>query len=55
MPELRQLLELREALTALKAPLANQRDFKRALENVISNDESRNALLRELGLEPNEG
>ena len=54
VPELRQLLELREALTALKAPLANQRDFKRALEDVISNAESRNALLRELGIEPSD-
>lgn len=54
VPELRQLLELREALTALKAPLANQRGFKRALETAVSSEEGRSALLRELGLLPAE-
>ena len=49
VPELRQLLELREALTALKGPLGNVPAFKRAIEAALTDEEARKKLLAELG------
>ena len=48
VPELQKLLETREALTALKAPLANKRDFKKKLQEVIKDEETRNKLMQVL-------
>ncbi len=45
------LLELREALKALKGPLANVPDFRRKVQEIIGSDSARKALLEELGLE----
>ena len=39
----------RDALTALKAPLSNKRDFKKKLEAVIKDEETRNKLMKVLG------
>jgi type VI secretion system protein ImpB len=50
VPELNQLLELRNALTALKGPLGNVPAFRRKLEAMVQDDESRNKLLQELDL-----
>lgn len=50
VPELRSLLELREALGALRGPLANQRAFRQKLEALIADRARRERLLRELGL-----
>lgn len=47
VPELKKLLELREALVALKAPLGNIRDFRESLETLL-NDDDRRTLLAEL-------
>jgi type VI secretion system protein ImpB len=52
VPELRQLLELREALTALKGPLGNVPAFKRAIEAALTDEEARKKLLAELGGKP---
>lgn len=49
VPELRQLLELREALTALKGPLGNVPAFRKEIQNIIGNDAARAAILKELG------
>lgn len=51
VPEMARLLELREALKALKGPLANVPDFRRKVQEIISSDSARKALLEELGLE----
>lgn len=51
VPEMAKMLELREALKALKGPLANVPDFRRKVQEIISNDAARQALLDELGLE----
>lgn len=51
VPELRQLMELRNALTALKSPLGNKPEFRKALEKLLGDDESRRRLMAELGLE----
>ena len=48
VPELRKLLEMREALTALKGPLGNMPAFKAAMEKLLTDEESRNQLLAEL-------
>lgn len=50
VPELKKLMELREALVALKGPLGNTPAFRKAIEGVLSDDDSRNRVLSELGL-----
>lgn len=49
VPELRQLLELREALAALKGPLGNLPAFRKKIADIIGNDAARAAILKELG------
>ena len=49
VPELRQLLDLREALTALKGPLGNVPAFRKAIEAALGDEAARNKLLAELG------
>lgn len=49
IPELRSLLELREALRALKGPLANAPDFRRKIQELIQDEESRRKLIAEVG------
>jgi type VI secretion system protein ImpB len=51
VPELRTLLEVRAALTALKGPLGNVPAFRRKLQSLLGDAESRERLIRELGLE----
>lgn len=55
VPELRQLMELRNALTALKSPLGNKPEFRKALEKLLGDEESRRRLMAELGLDKPEG
>lgn len=50
VPELRRLMELRDALVALKGPLGNVPAFRKAIESVLSDDDSRERILNELGL-----
>lgn len=50
VPELRQLMELRNALTALKSPLGNKPEFRKQLEKLLGDEESRKKLMEELGL-----
>ena len=45
VPELRQLLETREALSALKAPLANKREFQKKIADIVKDEETRKKLL----------
>lgn len=48
VPELNKLLELREALVALKGPLGNVPAFRKAIETIIADDEQREKFLGEL-------
>ena len=50
VPELQRLLDLREALTALKGPMSSRRDFRKKLETLLGDEESRKRLTAELGL-----
>ncbi|QMR75159.1 type VI secretion system contractile sheath small subunit [Enterobacter sp. RHBSTW-00175] len=50
VPELKKLLELREALVALKGPMGNIPAFRAQLQALLGNEETRKQLIRELGL-----
>jgi type VI secretion system protein ImpB len=49
IPELRQMLELRDALKALKSPIGNLPDFRKRLQELIRDESVRTRLLEELG------
>ena len=53
VPEVKKLLELREALTALKGPLGNLPAFRAQIQALLENEETREQLLREIS--PAEG
>jgi type VI secretion system protein ImpB len=50
VPELRQLMALRDALTALKGPLGNVPKFKKKIQSVLGDDAARDRLMKELGM-----
>ncbi|WP_294733027.1 type VI secretion system contractile sheath small subunit [uncultured Pseudomonas sp.] len=50
IPELKKLMDLRDALVALKGPLGNTPSFRKAIENALADGESRSRVLAELGL-----
>lgn len=51
VPELRSIIELRDALKALKGPLGNIPDFRKKLQALVQDDETRARLLKELGID----
>lgn len=51
VPAMKQLLELRAALTALKGPMSNVPAFRKRLAASIADPDARTKLLAELGLE----
>lgn len=50
VPELNRLLELREALVALKGPLGNVPTFRKQLQHLLNNEQARKQLAQELDL-----
>jgi type VI secretion system protein ImpB len=50
VPELRQLMQLRNALTALKSPLGNLPNFRKRIQSLLGDDAARERLMRELGM-----
>ena len=50
VPELNKLLELREALVALKGPLGNVPAFRKKLQTLLADQENRDKLTSEIGL-----
>lgn len=47
-PELNKLLELREALVAMKGPLGNVPAFRKAIQGVLGDEQARDKLMAEL-------
>lgn len=50
VPELKKLLELRQALTALKGPLGNTPTFRKKIQSLLADNAAREKLMAELGL-----
>lgn len=50
VPELQRLLEIRQALVALKGPIANRPRFAREIERILADPDARARLGRELAL-----
>ncbi len=50
VPELKKLLDLRAALTALKGPLGNEKAFRNKIQQILGDPAQRNKLINELGL-----
>ena len=50
VPELKQLRELREALTSLKGPLGNVPQFRKKIQELVQDEGARERLLAELGI-----
>jgi type VI secretion system protein ImpB len=55
VPELQELIALREALRTLRGAARNVPDFVKRLQTILKDDEKRSMLLRELGIELAEG
>lgn len=51
VPEMKKLLELREALKALKGPLGNIPEFRKKIQELVQDEGARARLLKELGIE----
>ncbi len=49
VPELKKLLELRDALTALKGPLGNLPEFRKKIQSLVADPAAREKLMKELG------
>jgi type VI secretion system protein ImpB len=50
VPELRALMALRTALTALKGPLGNVPTFRRKIQAILQDEQAKTKLLAELGV-----
>lgn len=55
IPELNKLLDLRSALLALKGPLGNVPGFRKKIMDIMSDDATRDKLLKELGVGTDSG
>ena len=51
IPELNQLLELRESLVSLKGPLGNIPAFRKIIEATLTDSDQRDKVIKELGLD----
>ncbi|HJZ87864.1 MAG TPA: type VI secretion system contractile sheath small subunit [Polyangia bacterium] len=52
VPELKKLLEMRNALTALKGPLGNVPAFRKKIQELLGDEGARKKLLEELNVKP---
>jgi type VI secretion system protein ImpB len=51
VPELDSMLEMRRALLALKGPLGNVPTFRKAIQKILNDDETRAQIMKELGVD----
>ncbi len=49
VPELNKMLQLREALAALKGPLGNFPAFRKKIQEIVGDDATREKILKEIG------
>jgi type VI secretion system protein ImpB len=50
VPELKKLMELREALRALKSPMSNVPEFRKKIQELVKDEDARKKLLEEVGI-----
>ena len=50
VPELSKLVDLRDALKALKGPLGNVPDFRKKIQELVQDEGTKERLLKELGI-----
>lgn len=50
IPELKKLVELREALVALKSPLGNVPNFRKTIQSLLTDEKARAVLAKELNI-----
>jgi type VI secretion system protein ImpB len=50
IPELKKVIELRNALKALKGPLGNVPKMRRTIQNMLTNEDQRKQLIKEVGV-----
>ena len=53
VPELNDMLEMRKALLALKGPLGNVPAFRKTIQKILNDDETRSVIMQELGIDEN--
>ena len=51
VPELNSMLEMRKALLALKGPLGNVPAFRKTIQSILNEDDTRAQIMKELGLD----
>ena len=51
VPELNSMLQMRNALLALKGPLGNVPAFRKTIQTILNDDDSRSKIMAELGLD----
>jgi type VI secretion system protein ImpB len=51
VPELKKLLDLREAIKALKSPMSNVPEFRKKIQELVKDETARKQLLKEIGIE----
>lgn len=51
VPELNSMLDMRNALLALKGPLGNVPAFRKTIQSILNDDGSRSRIMAELGLD----
>jgi len=51
VPELKQLMGLRDALKALKGPLGNVPEFRKRIQDIVKDEGARERLIKELNIE----
>lgn len=54
VPELKKLVDLRQALTALKGPLGNVPEFRKKIQAIVQDEAARAKIMEELGAEKKE-
>ncbi len=55
VPELKKMMELREAIKAMKGPLGNVPEFRKKIQSIIDDPALRDKILKEMGIGDKKG